>query len=262
MPLSITFLGHSGFVLDSGEEGGRVAVDPFLSDNPKATIKAKELKCDYVAVTHGHADHFADAIDIVKRNEGTLIAPFEVCNYATQHGLKSDQVDPGNPGGWVRTRFGWVAFTQAFHSSSYSSTYMGQPCGLVLHFARDPEAVTGPDDAADTPAAVTGGEGSGATSRDGVTFHHLGDTALFSDLKLIGELYRPDIAAIPCGDRFTMGPKHAARAAEMIGAPYAIPIHWGTWPEMLVTDISGFAPRGVEVKRMEPGEVWEFAGNI
>ena len=257
MPLTITFLGHAGFLLDTGEEGGRVAIDPFLSDNPQATMKAKDIKCDYVAITHGHADHFSDAIDIVKRNEGTLIAPFELCTYATGHGLKSDQVDPGNPGGRVMTRFGWVAFTQAFHSSSYSGgTYMGQPCGLVLHFSDEPtQRLQDSDGDADEARPIVDpppGE------RGGVTFHHLGDTALFSDLKLIGELYHPDIAAIPCGDRFTMGPRHAARAAEMIGAPYAVPIHWGTWPEMLVTDISGFAPRGVEVKRMEPGEVWEY----
>ena len=112
-----------------------------------------------------------------------LIAAFEICEWAGEQGVEA--VNPGNPGGRVETDFGWVAFTQAFHSSSFEGRYMGMPCGLVINIG-------------------------------GTTIYHAGDTALFGDMALIGELYKPDIAILPIGDRFTMGPEHAARAAEMI----------------------------------------------
>ena len=104
---------------------------------------------------------------------------------------------------------------------------MGLPCGLIVNMG-------------------------------GATVYHCGDTALFGDMKLIGEIYKPDIACIPVGDRFTMGPELGKRAAELIRPKVAIPIHYKTWPEMLVTDISAFAPAGVEVKILEPGEAWRF----
>ncbi|MDX1682388.1 MAG: MBL fold metallo-hydrolase, partial [Phycisphaeraceae bacterium] len=118
--------------------------------------------------------------------------------------------------------FGSVSFTQAFHSSSYDGQYMGMPCGLVIEMG-------------------------------GITFYHCGDTGLFSDMKLIGEVYQPDVVAVPVGDRFTMGPELATRAAEMIGAPVAIPIHYKTFPVLRQT-IEGFEPEGVDVRELAPGE--------
>ena len=222
MAVNITFLGHAGFVLDDGQHA--IAIDPFLTGNPVAKHAPEDIRCTHVALTHGHEDHFGDdTINIARRNEATVIAPFEIANYCGEQGIEN--LEPGNPGGRIGTPFGWVAFTQALHSSSYKGQYMGLPCGVVVNIG-------------------------------GLTFYHTGDTCLFSDLELIGRMYKPDVAAICAGDRFTMGPEHAARAAEMIGAKTAIPIHFGTWP-LLVEEISAFQPKGVEVKVMAPAETWK-----
>lgn len=222
MGIKLTFLGHAGFLLDDGSH--KVAIDPFLTDNPVATLKAEALKCDAIALTHGHSDHLGDTVAVAKANDATVYACFEICDYLSEFGVK---VDPGNPGGRIATPFGWVAFTQAFHSSSFEKRYLGMPCGVVVHLG-------------------------------GVTVYHCGDTTLFSDMKLIGEIYRPDIALIPVGDRFTMGPELATRAAEFIAPKVAVPMHYGTWP-LLLPDASGFQPEGVEVKVLKPGETWEYA---
>jgi L-ascorbate metabolism protein UlaG (beta-lactamase superfamily) len=219
MKVEIEFLGHSGFLLRGKE--GTLAIDPFLTGNPVAVKKHGEVACDYIALTHGHEDHMGDALDISKSNNAKVIASYEICEYLETEGAHTD---PGNTGGKIATSFGWVAFTQAFHSSSYKGRYMGQPCGVVARF-----------------------------ERENFTFYHLGDTALFSDLHLLGELYMPDVAAIPVGDRFTMGPEQGRMAAEMVRPGIAIPIHWGTFP-VLAQDISAFKPGGVEVRVMKPGE--------
>lgn len=222
MPIDITYLGHSGFVLRDGRH--TLVVDPFLTGNPLAVHKPTDIKADFIALTHGHADHVGDTAAIVHANDATLIAPFEVTELLGKKGVK--KCEPGNPGGRIVTPFGWIAFTQAFHSSSYEGQYAGNPCGLVIHLG-------------------------------GVTLYHTGDTALFSDMKLIGEIYRPQVAMIPIGDRFTMGPDLAARAAEMIQPRVAIPVHYNTWPA-IAQDPAKFQPRGVEVKAMKPGQTWRF----
>lgn len=225
MTVEIEFLGHSGFALRSAD--ATVLIDPFLTGNPAAVKKPGEIACDYIALTHGHDDHFGDTIALAKSNNATVIAAWEICEFLGDEGV---QTDPGNPGGRVPTAFGWVAFTQAFHSSSHQGRYMGQPCGLVVRF-----------------------------EKDNLTFHHLGDTALFGDLKLIGEMYRPDICAIPIGDRFTMGAAAGKMAAEFIRPKIAIPIHWGTF-DALAQTIDGFTPEGVEVRAMRAGETMEWGG--
>ena len=222
MALDITYFGHSGFLLSDGEH--RLAIDPFLTGNPVATQSADDVECGFVALTHGHADHVGDSLAIAERNDANVIAAFELTEYFGEQGHSN--VNPGNPGGKVETPFGWVAFTQAFHSSSYEGRYMGQPCGLVVHMG-------------------------------GATLDHLGDTGLFSDLKLIGEIYKPEIACVPIGDRFTMGPALASRAAEMIGPEVAIPIHYDTWPP-IAQDPADFQPSGVEVRVMAPGDTWRY----
>jgi L-ascorbate metabolism protein UlaG (beta-lactamase superfamily) len=222
MPITLTYLGHSGFLVEGG--GQSVAIDPFLTGNPVAKHKPDQIKCGHIVLTHGHADHVGDTVQIAKANNATLYAVYEICEYLGTRGVARSE--PGNTGGRIETPFGWVAFTQAFHSSSYEGRYMGMPCGVVVNIA-------------------------------GVTLYHCGDTALFSDMKLLGEIYRPDVACIPVGDRFTMGPELGAKAAELIKPKVAVPIHYKTWP-LLAQDISAFRPSGVEVKELEPGETWRF----
>lgn len=222
MTLNVTYLGHSGFLFDDGKHV--LAVDPFLTGNPLARHKPADIRCQTIALTHGHGDHLGDTVAIAKANGATVIACWEIAEYLGEQGIQ--RVEPGNPGGRIVTEFGWVAFTQAYHSASFEGRYMGNPCGLVIQIG-------------------------------GVTVYHCGDTGLFSDMKLIGEIYRPQIACIPIGDRFTMGPELASKAAEWIRPKVAIPIHYKTFG-LLRQNAEGFAPAGVEVKELEPGQTWRF----
>lgn len=228
MSLTITYLGHSGFLFDDGQEGGRLCIDPFLTGNPKAKHTPADIACDTIAFTHGHADHFnEDGFAIAKANGATCIANYEMANYLKEE-VGIEKCEAGNPGGKIQTAFGSVAFTPAVHSSSHEGRYMGVACGFVLRF-----------------------------DRLGKTIYHAGDTALFGDMKLIGEIVPTDVALLPAGGRYTMTPKLAARAAELIHPRVAVPIHYGTFPH-LGQDVEGFKPEGVEVRVMAVGEVWEL----
>ena len=218
MSIDITFLGHSGFLLSDGTHS--LVIDPFLTGNPLATISPQQLSCDYLALTHGHADHIGDTVDIAGRSGATVIAAFEICNWLGEQGLQ--KLEPGNHGGTIVTAFGSVAFTKAYHSSSYEGRYMGMPAGLVVQMG-------------------------------GHTFYHAGDTDIFGDMALIGEIYRPDVVALPVGDRFTMGPEQASRACDMLGAELAIPIHYRTF-DLLRQDAVGFNPAKAAVLQLNPGD--------
>lgn len=222
MSVRITFLGQSGFLLSDGTE--TLCIDPFLTGNDLATHTPEDIDCSYVAITHGHADHVGDTEPILTRTGATLISSFEICNYFGGKGF--EKIEPGNPGGTIKTSFGSVTFTHAFHSSSYDGQYMGMPMGLIVKIG-------------------------------GVTFHHLGDTGLFSDLKMYGEIYRPDVVAVPIGDRFTMDAALGSTAAEWTGAKVAIPMHYKTFG-LLAQSAEGFEPKGVEVKELDPGESFEY----
>lgn len=221
MSLTITFLGHSGFILRSANH--TLVIDPFLTGNEKARHKPEDITCDTIALTHGHQDHIGDTIEIANANHATVVAPFEVCSYLAEQGV--EQVTPCNPGGQFDTDFGYIAYTPAIHSSSYEGRYMGVACGIVVRIANK-------------------------------TFYHLGDTTIFSDMKLLGEIYQPDIAAVPIGDRFTMGPELASKATDLIDPKVAIPVHYKTFP-ILKQSADGFAPKQAKVKEMQPGETWK-----
>lgn len=228
MSATIEYLGHSTFLIRAGGEGGgeTVLVDPFLDGNPKAPVSAGEVLCTRIVITHGHADHMSDAGAIAKRTGATVYAAFEICGYLEEQGVEN--LEPMNPGGTVSFAdgAGSVSLVQAFHSSSFEGRYMGQPCGAIVRVG-------------------------------GKAVYHTGDTALFTDMKMIGERFKPDCLLVCAGDRFTMGPKDAACAAEWIGAPIAVPMHYGTWP-LLSDDMDGFTPTGIRTVLMEPGETLEL----
>ena len=221
--LTVTFLGHAAFLFSDGESA--LVADPFLTGNPAAKRGPDDVSCQYVALTHGHADHIGDAAAIAVRNNAVLLAPYELAAHMQAQGVR--KTEPANPGGKIQTPFGFVAFTRAHHSSAVQndrgeSQYLGVACGLVVRMG-------------------------------GKTVYHAGDTDLFSDMKLIGEIYRPDLAILPIGDRFTMGPELAARAAEFVAAPVAVPCHYNTMPQIF-QDPENFRPRNVEVKILQPEE--------
>ncbi|OPA81095.1 metal-dependent hydrolase [Paenibacillus selenitireducens] len=195
--MELQFIGHSCFIVSSDHY--KVIIDPFIHGNPLANVDVCDIQVDAVLLTHGHSDHTADALEIALQNDCPIIANFEICQYFGSQGAK---VFAMNTGGSHTFPFGTVKFTQAMHSSSLETDngviYGGLAGGILL-------------------------------TMNGKTFYHAGDTALFSDLKLIGE-HRIDVAAVPIGDVFTMGPQEALLAAEWIGAKAVIPVHYDTFP--------------------------------
>jgi len=195
------WLGHSAFKLTS-PGGNTILIDPFLSQNPTTPDQHKQQNdVDYILLTHGHADHVGDTLDIAKETGCTVAAPVELSRLLVgKHGLEEDQAIEFNKGGTVEFDDFTVTMVSANHSSSFQGDYAGEPAGLILSFDDD------------------------------ISFYHLGDTNIFYDLELYGELYDPDVIAVPMGDHYTMGPEEAAVACEMIEADYAVPIHYGTMP--------------------------------
>lgn len=198
--MKITFQGHSCFLVES--EGVRVLIDPFISGNPSAIAKPEDFSVDAVILTHGHGDHISDAVAVAKRCDCPIIANYEISTYlSAKEGVK---IDPMHVGGAIYPEWGRIKLTLAFHGSDIElghGEFMpgGHPAGVLL-------------------------------TMHGKTFYHAGDTALFGDMKLIAELNRIDAAALPIGDRFTMGPEDALIAASWLNAEAYIPMHFGTFP--------------------------------
>ena len=205
--MEIRFLGHACFELSEGD--ARVFIDPFLSpNNPSAPVSVGELEATEVLVTHGHADHMADAVALAKASGAPCVAIVEVANWLAEHGV--EEVHDLNLGGTARFDWGWVKLVQAFHTntlpgsgdSPFSATTgvpVGQAAGLVVELG-------------------------------GKTVYHTGDTCLFGDMKLIAERTPVDVALIPIGGHYTMDRYDAAVAAELIGAPTVVPMHYDTFP--------------------------------
>ncbi|MEZ5773787.1 MAG: metal-dependent hydrolase [Hyphomicrobiaceae bacterium] len=207
--MKITWLGHSAFRIETG--GNVILIDPFLTGNPTFAASGLDLArasegVSHVALTHGHSDHVGDTVQICKATGATLVAAWEICNYLGGQGVAN--VSPGNPGGEISFGSFSIAFTPAWHSSSLEDEtgrpiYLGNPCGLVVRPKGEPER----------------------------TLYHMGDTAIFSDMELIQELYQPAIGIVPIGDRFTMGARQAALACRKYFTFKTIfPCHYGTFP--------------------------------
>ncbi|MCH8494555.1 MAG: metal-dependent hydrolase [Balneolales bacterium] len=196
----ITWLGHSAFQLVS--PGGKIIyVDPFLSHNPTTPDEFKTVsEADYILLTHGHEDHVGDTLEIAKNTGCKVVAQVELSHLLKKAGLNENQAVDFNKGGTIKFEDFSVTMVSANHSSSYGGQYAGEAAGLVIRFFDD------------------------------ITFYHLGDTNIFADLEFYGEMYKPDLIAVPIGDLYTMGPFEAALCCELINAPYAVPIHYGTFP--------------------------------
>ena len=194
--MRITSLGHSAFLLEGRD---RVLIDPFLTGNPMASTTADKVDCDIICVTHGHGDHLGDAVNIARRTGAVVASIIEMSTWLEKTGVKSVGF---NMGGTATIRNTKITMVPAFHSSS-----IGAP-GLEFSAAM----------------AV------GMVIDSGKVVYHAGDTCVFGDMKLIGELYKPDVALLPIGGFFTMDPRQAAMATGLINPKIAIPMHYGTWP--------------------------------
>lgn len=207
----LTYLGHSAFYVEGSQ--GRIVIDPFLSGNPLAKTRPEEIKVDYVLLTHGHGDHIGDGIEIARADNATIIAPFELANYCASKGAT---VHPMHIGGAHNFPFGRVKLTIAHHGSAApDGTYTGNPCGFLI-------------------------------TMDGKTLYHPGDTGLFYDMKLIGEMNKIDVAVLPIGDNFTMGIEDAVKATEFLQPRLVIPMHYKTF-DVIDVDPNDFV-RAVKAK--------------
>jgi L-ascorbate metabolism protein UlaG (beta-lactamase superfamily) len=228
--MKLTFLGQAGVYLEAANE--RLLFDPFLTGNPKAVTRPETLNPTYILLTHGHNDHVGDTLPIARRSGATVITTFELGCWLESQGVKTSSQ---NHGGWGKYPFGRVKFTVAFHSSSWlddkgHSLYLGEAAGILLQIADK-------------------------------TIYHAGDTALFSDMKLIADDTPIDLALLPIGDFYTMGPRDAAKAVEFLRPKQVIPIHYGTFPPIEV-DPNEFVklvePKGTRATVLRPGEAVEI----
>ena len=214
MGMELTWLGHATWLLKSGTH--TILIDPFLRDNPVATVKPEEIDAEFVLITHGHFDHVADAAEIANRCGAQLIANYEIADwFAKKHAVKNTL--GMNLGGSVKLPFGKLTMTLAWHSSGLpDGCYGGSPSGYIIE---------------------TGGK----------RLYFAGDTAFFGDMQLIGQ-GGLDLAVLPIGDVFTMGPEDSVRAAELLKPKKVMPTHYNTWPP-IAQDAKAWA----EVLRFKAG---------
>ena len=227
----ITWLGHSTFKIVS-PRGKHVLIDPWLGGNPSCPEPMKRVdRVDLILATHGHFDHIADVVDLAKAHKAKVVGIYELCNYFGSKGVEGP-IGMGK-GGTVDVDGIKVTLTNAFHSSSVAEEgkppiYVGEPAGFVVEF------------------------------ENGVKLYHAGDTCVFGDMKIIGELYQPELAMLPIGDLYTMSPREAAYACRLLKPRFVIPIHWGTFPALtgtpqqlkeLIKDLPG-----LHVFELKPGD--------
>jgi len=229
---AITWLGHSTFLLRT-PGGKRILLDPWLAGNPSCPEHLKKPpQVDLILASHGHMDHIGDLVACARASGAPVVAIVELCDWLARKGIQN--VVPMNRGGSQEIAGLGVTMTDARHSSGFIDegrmVYMGEAAGFVIRL-EDTRAI-----------------------------YYAGDTALFADMQLIGEMYRPAIAFLPIGDRFTMGPEAAARACALLGVAQVVPMHWGTFPSLSGTPAALRAlvePKGVDVLELRPGDTAE-----
>jgi L-ascorbate metabolism protein UlaG (beta-lactamase superfamily) len=224
---TLTWLGHASFRLDTAS-GKRIYVDPFLNGNPKCPENEKTPeRVDVIALTHGHGDHVGDTVALAQEHGATVVALVELAAWLGKHGVDEGKLQALNKGGTVGVDGVKVTLTHAFHSGSApDGSYAGEPSGLVI------------------------------TTEDGKTLYFAGDTNVFGDMQLIGRIYEPDVAVIPIGDHYTMGPREAAVAVELLGVKRIVPCHWGTFGLLTGTpeELEKLAPSNVTIEKLHPGD--------
>ena len=225
--MEILFLGHAGFLITTGEKN--VAIDPFLTDNPLAIHQARDIRADYILITHGHGDHMNDAFEIANNYGGTIVGIAEIARYAQNKGIKNHSLN-------TRGSYDFGPFkaklTPALHSSSlygWPPIYMGLASGFMI-------------------------------TAEGKNIYHAGDTALFSDMALIGK-NKIDLAFLPIGDNFTMGPDDALEAVKLLTPRTVVPMHYNTWP-IINQDAASFKEKaeklGTQVVILNPGDIFNL----
>ncbi|WP_394233210.1 metal-dependent hydrolase [Niallia oryzisoli] len=197
--MKITYHGHSVVKIETN--GKTILIDPFITGNGLTDLKVENVKPDVIIISHGHGDHVGDTVQLAKVNDSLVIANDELSTYLSWQGLR---VHGMHIGGSYQFDFGRVKLTQAFHGTGLQTgdnniVYCGMPAGILF-------------------------------MSEGKTIYHAGDTALFSDMKLIGERHPIDVAFLPIGDNYTMGPEDAAYAAKLLGAKTIVPMHYNTFP--------------------------------
>ncbi len=226
--MKITWLGHSAFLIEGRK---KVLVDPFITGNDMAPVKPDDIDCDIIAVTHGHGDHLGDAVFISKRKNVPVVAIYEVAEYIGSKGATAVGM---NFSGTYEQDGVRLTMVPALHSSGITESGFtvdgGLPAGFIIEM-------------------------------EGKKVYHAGDTGLFGDMKIIGELYRPDVALLPIGGLFTMDTHLAAIAARWIKPKYVIPMHYNTWPPISAEPEEMRAPlsrEGIELVVLKPGESFEL----
>jgi len=226
--VKVTFIGHSCFLLES--DGHKIIIDPFITGNPVAKISENQKKVDFVLISHGHGDHLGDAIEIAKKSDAMVISNYELSTYCENQGVK--KVHPLHIGGGNKFAFGSVKLTIAHHGSTLGEKleYGGNPVGFIIRAG-------------------------------GKVIYHSGDTGVFMDMKLIGELDKIDLALLPIGGNFTMDISDAVKAIEFLRPKKAIPMHYNTF-DLIACDPADFIKKikqlGVEGIVLKPGESYEL----